>query len=90
MNVDLFSIGIKLFAFNELGSTTAADSQYNDLKREIEIILSDNSRRIQKFKTGDQLMIGINQFENTFETKVKTWGPAPTAFGFPYLIYELV
>jgi methylmalonyl-CoA mutase len=53
-------------------------------------IAQARERRIQKFKTGDQLMIGINQFENTFETKVKTWGPAPTAFGFPYLIYELV
>jgi methylmalonyl-CoA mutase len=53
-------------------------------------IAQARERRIQKFKTGNQLMIGINQFENTFETKVKTWGPAPTAFGFPYLIYELV
>lgn len=45
--------------------------------------------RLQKFKTGEQFLIGVNQFENTFETKVKSWGTIPAAFGFPYLIYEL-
>lgn len=58
----------------------------NDFKPQI---AQARESRLQLFKTGEQLIIGINQFENTFETKVKSWGNLPTAFGFPYLIYEL-
>lgn len=65
------------------------DEQFNDavFQNQIE---QTRQMRINRFHSGAHLLIGLNQYENSFETKVKSWANIPEAFGFPYLIYELI
>ena len=44
--------------------------------------------RLQDFKSGKDILIGINAFPNEFESPKAKWGAIPTALGFPYLIFE--
>ena len=44
--------------------------------------------RLQDFKSGKDILIGINAFPNEFESPKAEWGAIPTALGFPYLIFE--
>lgn len=64
--------------------------QYDELTAFTPLIAHTREARIERHHTGQQLLIGVNQFENTFETKIKQWANIPTYLGFPYLIYELV
>jgi methylmalonyl-CoA mutase N-terminal domain/subunit len=64
--------------------------QYDELTAFTPLIAQKREARIERHHTGQQLLIGVNQFENTFETKIKQWANIPTYLGFPYLIYELV
>lgn len=44
--------------------------------------------RIENFKSGKDILIGINAFPNEFESPKAEWSALPTALGFPYLIFE--
>jgi methylmalonyl-CoA mutase len=55
------------------------------LKTEID---QTRAMRIESFKSGKDILIGINAFQNEFESPKATWGTIPTALGFPYLIFE--
>ena len=74
---------------NQAWATLLRADEFENLTDFEPEIAQARESRLQQFKTGEQLLIGINQFENTFETTVKSWGTVPTAFGFPDLIYEL-
>lgn len=44
--------------------------------------------RIENFKSGKDIYIGINAFPNEFESPKAEWSALPSALGFPYLIFE--
>ena len=44
--------------------------------------------RTEDFKSGKDILIGINAFPNEFESPKAEWSALPTALGFPYLIFE--
>jgi methylmalonyl-CoA mutase len=71
---------LQMDEMNEIDNITFIKSQIEETRLQ----------RIGQLKLGAHLMIGINQFENSFETKVKSWANSPIVYGFPYLIYELV
>lgn len=52
------------------------------------LISQTRTKRIQDFKSGKDILIGINAFPNEFESPKAEWGNIPTALGFPYLIFE--
>ena len=64
--------------------------QYQDIAAFSPLISAAREARIAKHQAGQQILIGVNQFENTFETKIKQWASIPTHLGFPFLIYERV
>ena len=51
-------------------------------------ISQTRTMRLQDFKSGKDILIGINAFPNEFESPKAEWGAIPTALGFPYLIFE--
>ncbi|MFM8597216.1 MAG: methylmalonyl-CoA mutase family protein [Flavobacteriales bacterium] len=56
----------------------------------VPIIEKTRQQRLQQIQSGQQLLIGITQYQNTFETRVKTWGKMPSTLGLPYFIFELI
>lgn len=55
------------------------------IKKQIE---ASRKLRIAKFKSGENILIGINAYPNEFESPKAEWGEIPVAYGFPYLIFE--
>ena len=54
----------------------------------IKQIEASRKLRIAKFKSGENMLIGINAYPNEFESPKAEWGEIPVAYGFPYLIFE--
>jgi methylmalonyl-CoA mutase len=51
-------------------------------------IAQTRAQRTERFKSGMDILIGINAFPNEFESLKLEWSELPTALDFPYLIFE--
>lgn len=54
----------------------------------IENISQTRKTRLEQFKSGEAVLIGINSYPNEFERPQAQWAETPVALGLPYLIFE--
>jgi methylmalonyl-CoA mutase N-terminal domain/subunit len=64
---------------------TEPDTAEEKLKTKI---AQTRALRTERFKSGKDILIGINAFPNEFESPKAEWSELPTALDFTYLIFE--